>query len=316
MAKHRIVLDCDPGIDDAIALLLALSAPDEITLHSVTTVCGNRPLATTTRNALRILALAGRKDVPVYPGCARAILPGPTTDQNVHGNDGLGDVGLPDTAALPAGEHAVRHLIDTVQEYPGEITICAIGPMTNIALAMIQEPGIIEKIREIVFMGGAAFVPGNTTDRAEFNIWSDPHAAQVVLSSGVPLTMFGLDVTRRARFSREWLAALEQAARSPVTAASIAMLRQYFRGDPCLHDPCVIAHLIDPTLFAAVDVRVDVECSPGPAYGQTVATKVLNKGPSAVPGNCRVITQVENERLLALLAQKLTRQALLLANPG
>jgi purine nucleosidase len=307
LATHHIILDCDPGIDDAIAILLALSAPDIIKLHSVTTVFGNRPLPLTTRNALRVLALAERIDVPVFPGCARPILPGPTSDHNVHGSDGLGDISLPESTHSPANIHAVRHLIETVLSHPGEITICAIGPMTNIALALIEEAGLASKIREIAFMGGAAFGPGNTTVQAEFNIWSDPLAAQVVLSSGVPLTMFSLDVTRRARFTAAWIEALDQGATTPVTVAATAMLHQYLSGDPCLHDPCVVAYLIDPTLFGGVDARVSVDCNPGSAYGRTVATRRTDQSAPAASFNCKIMTTVDNERLLTLVARQVQR---------
>jgi purine nucleosidase len=307
LATKRIILDCDPGIDDAIALFLALSAADVIELHSVTTVFGNRPLACTTRNALRLLAVAGRADIPVFPGCARPILAGSTSDQNVHGTDGLGDIGLADTGTAPAERHAVQHLIQTVLAHPGDITICAIGPMTNIALAMVAEAGLASKIREIVFMGGAAFGPGNTTALAEFNIWSDPHAAEIVMSSGVRLTMFGLDVTREARFDPEWISSLEQGPATPMTVAAVAMLRQYLAGDPCLHDPCVIAYLIDPALFDGVDARVTVDCSLGPGYGRTIAeVTTLQRAPLA-RGNCMIMTKVDNRRLLALLAKYISR---------
>lgn len=302
MARHRIILDCDPGVDDAIALLLAFASPEEIELACITTVAGNVPLADTTRNALRICALAGRADVPVHAGCARPILPGDRHPGGVHGTDGLGDIGLPDAGFGARPEHAVDAIIDAVTRAPGEITLCPIGPMTNIALALIKAPAIADGIKEIVFMGGAAFCPGNSTPEAEFNVWFDPHAAQVVAASGVPMTMFGLDVTRQARITPARLAALAT-PRTPIAAAAVAMMTLYGGGDPCLHDPCVIAHLIDPSLFGGVEAHLAVECASPLTCGRTVAA-VASRHRGAAPPTCRVITTVDQERLFQLLGAR------------
>ncbi|MDX8461328.1 nucleoside hydrolase [Mesorhizobium humile] len=299
MAKSKIIIDCDPGVDDAIALLLAFASPDEIELVGITTVIGNVSLPLTTRNALRVTAMANRQDVPVYAGCSRPIvLPRVQRGASVHGTDGLGDLGVPDATHPIQGQHAVDFIIDTILREPGEITLCPIGPMTNIALALIKEPSIAAKIKQIVFMGGAAFSPGNTATDAEFNIWIDPHAAQVVLSSGIPMTMFGLDVTRHATLTKARFEELERDA-SPLMKTAIAMMRYYGSGDASLHDPCVTAFLIDPTLFEGVDAVIDVDLDQSGAYGRTCAVENGNGSP------IHVITEVDDERLFRLIDRRL-----------
>ncbi|RFB76405.1 nucleoside hydrolase [Methylovirgula sp. 4M-Z18] len=303
MAKHRIIIDCDPGVDDAIALFLAFGSPDEIELVGITTVAGNVPLSNTTRNALRICALAGRADIPVYKGCANGIFPAPGRAGSVHGNDGLGGVDLPNAPFGVQSQHAVDFIIDTVRNAPGEITLCPIGPMTNIALALLKEPSIAQDIKEIVFMGGAAFRPGNSTPEAEFNIWVDPHAAEVVMSSGCRLTMFGLDVTGKAVVTRDRMAAL-RAQPNDVSQESADMLAHYGTGDPMLHDPCVVAHLIDPTLFSGVEARVEVECASPLTRGRTVAA-VSERHRVGRPANCTVITDLDDARFFKLVFDRL-----------
>lgn len=305
MARHRIILDCDPGVDDAIALLLAFASPDAIEVVGITTVAGNVPLAHTTRNALRICALADRSDVPVFAGCSRPILPEGRDPGGVHGSDGLGDIGLPDASFEAGQQHAVDFIVDAVMGSPGEITLCLIGPMTNIALALLKVPAIAGRIKAIVFMGGAAFCPGNSTPEAEFNMWFDPHAAQVVITSGVPMVMFGLDVTGQARMSSERFDALESGS-GRIVQAGVALMRSYGRGDPCLHDPCVIAYLIDPSLFDGVDARLAVDCAPGLSCGRTVAA-VSEQHRKGAPATCRVMTRVDDENLFGLLNRRLRR---------
>ncbi len=305
MAKHRIILDCDPGVDDAIAMLLAFASPDEVEIVGITTVAGNVPLTDTTRNALRVCALAGRPDVPIYAGCARPILPAGRNPGGVHGTDGLGDIGLPDPSVEPETRHAVDFIIDTVTRFPGEITLCPIGPMTNIGLALVKEPAIAGKIKRIVFMGGAAFCPGNSTPEAEFNVWFDPHAAEIMVSAGIAMVMFGLDVTGQARMTAERLAVLE-AGSGPIAGAALAMMRHYGSGDPCLHDPCVIASLIDPSLFDGVDAHLSVDCTSSLTIGRTVAA-VSERHRKGAAATCRVITSVDDERLFRLLDERLRR---------
>ncbi|CDX58944.1 conserved hypothetical protein [Mesorhizobium plurifarium] len=301
MAKSKVIIDCDPGVDDAIALLLAFASPEEIEVVGITTVIGNVSLPSTTRNALRITAMAGRQDIPVHAGCSRPIvMPRHPREASVHGVDGLGDLGVPDATHTAQRQHAVDFIIDTVLREPGEITLCPIGPMTNIALALIKEPAIAAKVKQIVFMGGAAFSQGNTATNAEFNIWIDPHAAQVVLSSGIPMTMFGLDVTRHATLTKTRFEQLERDA-SPIMKTAIAMMRFYGSGDASLHDPCVTAFLIDPTLFKGVDAVIEVELDQSGAYGRTRAVENGSGNDSPI----HVITEVDDERLFRLIDQRL-----------
>ena len=301
--QQRILIDCDPGVDDAIALLLALAAPTEIELLGITCVAGNVPLAQTVRNALRVCALAGRADIPVLAGCARAIMNPAIRGSDVHGTDGLGDSALPDAPHGPAPGHAVDFIIDTITAAPGAVTLCAIGPMTNLALAFVKRPDIAAMVQQVVFMGGAAFCPGNVTPTAEYNVFTDPHAAQIVLSAGVKCTMIGLDVTNHVQVGPAELAAL--AAGGPVAQAAGRMLGSYGRLDPRLHDPCVIAHLLDPTLFTGVDAEVAVACDSPLTLGQTVvATRA--KHLAGRPANCRVLTGVDAAGVFGLLTGRLS----------
>lgn len=304
MTPRRVIIDCDPGVDDAIALLLAFASP-EIRVEAITTVIGNVPLARTTANARRVCDLAGRGDIPIHAGCARPIMAPTDRGSSVHGGDGLGDIGLPEAAGPPEPGHAVDVLIDRLRAAPGEITLCPLGPLTNIALALVKAPDIAPLIKEIVFMGGAAFVPGNTTPAAEFNLAIDPHAAQIVLTAGAPLTMFGLDVTRKALIAEDWMARVE-AERGPRARAAIAMIRSYGRKDACLHDPCVIAHLLDPSLFEGVAARVSVECELPLTRGQTIAA-VSERHRGGLPATCEVITGLAHDRLFTLLAERIAR---------
>lgn len=303
MAPRRIILDCDPGVDDAVAILLALAAPEAVRIEAITTVIGNVMLDRTTANALRIRDLAGRADIPVYAGCPRPIMAPIERRQSVHGGDGLGDIGLPAPMGEAEAEHAVDAIIRIVRDNPGQITLCPIGPMTNIALALIKAPDIAPLIPEIVFMGGSAFRPGNSTPAAEFNFMIDPHAAQIMLTAGIPLTMFGLDVTAQALITPYWMDKVE-AASGTIGRAAVAMLRAYGYGDPCLHDPCVIAHLIDLTLFEGVDAWVEVETSSALTRGQSVAAVQPRHRPEREP-NCRVITSLDSARLFDLLGDRL-----------
>jgi len=305
MSRNRIIIDCDPGVDDAVAILLAFGSSADMEVLGITTVAGNVPIDATTRNALRICRLAGRTDVPVFRGCERPLLPLPPRSASVHGLDGLGDIGLTDANFGTASKHAVDFIIDTVRDHPGEITLCPIGPMTNIAVAMQKAPDLAANVKEIVFMGGAAFCHGNTTPQAEFNIWFDPDAAQIVLASGAKLTMFGLDVTEKALITEKRLATMRSL---PTDAARKAadMLEQYGRGDTGLHDPCVIAHLIDDSLFSGVHAKVAIDLAEPVNRGKTVAQEAGSSDRSEA-STCRVITDLDDQRFFALLNERLAR---------
>jgi purine nucleosidase len=298
---RRIIIDCDPGVDDAVALALAFASP-ELEVLGVTTCFGNRSLATTTRNALQLCELLGQSGLPVHRGCERAIMAPFDRWLKVHGGDGLGDAGLPEPAKAVADSHAVDFIIDQVMARPGEVTLCPIGPMTNLALAIIKEPRLVGALAGIVFMGGAAFRPGNRTPVAEFNFHADPNAAQVMLSAGAPLVMFGLDVTAKATVSDAALGRI--AAGGPRGATLACMMRAYGAADPHLHDPCVIAYLLQPELFGGVEAHVSVICDPPELHGQSLAA-VSERHLAGRAPNCRVITDVDRDGLEALLVARL-----------
>ncbi|RUX20070.1 nucleoside hydrolase [Mesorhizobium sp. M2A.F.Ca.ET.037.01.1.1] len=302
MPKHRIVIDCDPGVDDAVAILLAFASP-EIEVLGITTVAGNVPLEYTTRNALRICELAGRTDVPVFAGCRHAMFPTPPRTSSVHGDDGLGDVGILEPSRQKHPLHAVDFIVETILKNPGEITLCAIGPLTNVALALVKEPAIASKLKQIVFMGGAAFCPGNTTPAAEFNIWFDPLAGQIILNSGARLVMFGLDVTNKVIVTSDRVGVLQNGG-SEIARQAASMMVNYGGKDPALHDPCVTAFLIDPSLFDGVHAKVEIDYASSLNRGRTVAA-ISERHRENAPANCYVVTTADDVKLFDLLNQRL-----------
>ena len=312
MSARKVILDCDPGLDDAIALLVALASPEEIDLLGVTCIAGNVPLPLILRNARIVVELSGRRDVPVFAGCARPMRRPLATGERVHGKTGLDGYAWPEPTLPVAEGHAVEFIIDTcLAAEDGSITLCPIGPMTNVATAIRREPGILPKLREIAFMGGAVLGRGNVTQVAEFNIRADPHAADIVLRSGAPLTMFGLDVTHKAITTPDRLAAI-RAIGTPVSDAAAGMLSFYDRCDverygapgAPLHDPCVVAWLLRPELFRGKDCHVAVETESELTVGQTVADwwGVTGKKP-----NCRVMTDIDADGYYALIRERLAR---------
>jgi purine nucleosidase len=277
MGSRRIIIDTDPGQDDAVAILLALASP-ELDVIGITTVAGNVPQPLVTENALKLVELAGRPDVPVYAGCVRPMVRELFTAEYVHGPTGIDGADLPPPAVEARAEHAVDFIVETcMAAEPGSITLCPVGPLTNIAMAIVKEPRIVTKIREIALMGGGFFEGGNTTPVAEFNIYVDPHAAHIVFRSGAPITVFPLDVTHKALVAPEDIAAFRSLA-TPVGDAVAGMLGFYERHDvekygmvgAPLHDPCVIAYLIEPALFSGKQVHVAVEIGSEATIGQTV----------------------------------------------
>ena len=277
MNGRPLIIDCDPGQDDAVALLLAFASPRELDVLAVTTVAGNVALGHTTRNGLRICELAGRRDVAVHAGCARPILGPPATAAHIHGDDGLAGAELPEPAEAPRAQHAVDVLIETVMARKGEITLAALGPLTNIARAMVKEPRMAPGLREIVVMGGSLGA-GNVTPFAEFNIHADPHAAAAVFSAGAPLTMIGLDVTHRAIATAPRVAAIRDLGRpaADTVAAMMALhlgRRENTAGEAggAVHDACVVAYLLRPDLFATRAMRIAVETADAAELGRTRA---------------------------------------------
>lgn len=310
MAEHRIIIDCDPGQDDAIAILLALASPDEIELLGITTVAGNVPLRLTETNARKVLELAGRTAVPVWKGCHRPLVETLETAEYVHGETGLNGVDLPEpTMPLNPG-HAIDAIIEIVMAAePQTVTLCPLGPLTNIAMAMLKEPALAARLKAIVLMGGAIGL-GNVTPAAEFNIYVDPHAAKLVFESGAPITMLGLDVTHQVLVSKPRLEAI-RALGTPVGLA-VAGLADFFNrfdseryaadGAP-LHDPCVIARLIDPSLFKGKHCHVAIEIEGG-SKGRTN----VDWHPRAKrQPNALVISDVDADRFFTLLTERLAR---------
>lgn len=300
----RLVFDCDPGIDDALALLLACGSP-QFEMLGVTSVAGNRPAHITTANACRLLGLAGRDDVTVYGGASRPLAQAQARCNLVHGEDGLGGVPLP-AGRPPAAEHASDFIARTlITEPAGSVTLVAVGPLTNLALAEIKHPGVLRRARSLVVMGGAAFRPGNVTPSAEFNFYADPLAAQTVMDSGSEVHMFGLDVTSKALMSEAWIAALGELG---TRAGRVAhdMLRAYAQQDPLLHDACPVAWLLEPTLFAGEPCAVTVDWRPGLTEGQSCTQRMSGRRP-AERANAMVYTHVETPRLLALVREHLGR---------
>jgi purine nucleosidase len=311
MTARPIVLDCDPGHDDALAILLALASPVELEVLAVTAVAGNVPLALTATNARKVCALAGRADVPVYAGCERPLVRPLETAEYVHGQSGLDGAELPEPAAPLAPGHAADAIIEILRARPaGTATLCPTGPLTNVALAMIKAPDIVPRIREVVLMGGAIGL-GNVTPSAEFNIYVDPHAARVVFESGAPLVMHGLDATHQALCTPKHVEAIRAAGTevARVVAGWLEFYNRYDRrladdpGGP-MHDPCVIAYLLRPELFAGRACRVDIETTGEVTLGRTVVDWRDRLGR---PPNAMVINRVDAEGFFALLTERLGR---------
>jgi len=295
-----LLIDCDPGIDDALALLLAAAAPG-LALRAVTCVAGNRPVEQTAPNARRILDLAGADGVPVYAGCARPLAQPEPRSNLVHGADGLGGVELPLRGRVQA-RHAVDVIIEALQSAPaGSLHLVALGPLTNLALAELRTPGLLKRAARIDIMGGAADRPGNVTPHAEFNFHCDPLAAQIVLCAGAAVQVFGLDVTSQTAMSEAWRASIA-ALGTPVASAAHAMLQAYANVDPLLHDACPVAALIEPGLFGGEPRRMRVEWRDAVSEGRLV-TEAPRAEPTAGDGWGRgqLITSVDNTRLLALV---------------
>lgn len=290
-----LIIDCDPGVDDALALLVALGSP-ELELLAVTTVAGNRPVDVTYRNARRLLALAGRPDIPVYRGCERPIAHGTARCNLFHGEDGLGGVELPD-APHKETMHAVDVLAERLMAAPaGSITVVAVGPLTNLAMAEILHPGLLRRAKALLIMGGAARCPGNVTPHAEFNFHCDALAVHVVLNAGAPVSLFGLDVTSQAVMSNEWIASMPVQTRCGKAAHD--MLVAYATADPLLHDACPVAYLIEPKLFSGEACTVSVDYRPDPTEGLLTA---LAPEKAAHGAQAQVLTDVHCDRLLALV---------------
>jgi purine nucleosidase len=267
----RIILDCDPGVDDALAIVFAHGHPG-IDLLGITTVAGNVGLAKTTANALAVCEFIGAGGTPVAAGCAGPLLRPALDARQVHGDSGLGGAILPPPAAGPAPGHAIDYIIDTARAAPGEITLVATGPLTNIALAVLREPRLADWVRGFVTMGGSTG-RGNTTPAAEFNMWADPEAAAVVFRAGWTVVQLGLDVTLRTGATPAVLQRMRDLG--PLgTELLLPALDQYTSvsepGGPAVHDVCAVAWVAQPELFGLVPARVQVETTGQLTAGMTV----------------------------------------------
>jgi pyrimidine-specific ribonucleoside hydrolase len=283
-----LVIDTDPGIDDALAILLALASP-EVDLRLVTTVHGNVEVSQTTENALRVLHLAGRSDVPVAAGAAASLVhPQPERAGHVHGAAGLGGVELPPSPAAADPRPAVVALADLLTSSPGPVTVAAVGPLTNLALLLRVFPEAAARIGRLVVMGGAAFRPGNVTPAAEFNVWADPEAAQVVFSSAVPTVMVGLDVTMPTVLGEEDIARF--AAAGPIGAQAAAILQQYLHharaayrtSGVVVHDALALTEAIRPGFLGTTRRGVVVDTGLGVDRGRTLVDAAVSTAPTAV----------------------------------
>ena len=312
MSARKIIIDTDPGQDDAVALLLALASPNDLEVLGITCVAGNVPLELTQKNARMICEVAGRSDVPVHAGCDAPLSRPLVTAEHVHGKTGLDGPELWEPQLQLTEGHAVDFIIHSLRRHaPGTVTLCPLGPLTNIATAFQKAPDIVSRVKEVVLMGGAYFEVGNVTPAAEFNIYVDPEAAKVVFSSGVPLVVMPLDVTHKALATRPRV----QAIRALDTRAGhfTADMLDFFerfdvakygsQGGP-LHDPCVIAYLLNPELFSGRHVNVEIETQSELTLGMTVADwwGVTDRAPNAL-----FIGEVDRDGFFSLLSERINQ---------
>lgn len=277
MTPKHIILDTDPGIDDSLAILLAAASP-EIVLDGVVSVHGNVSTEQTTRNALAVLELAKSSHVPVYKGCALPLVKESLLSPETHGDSGLGYAELPEPPTQPQAGHGSDYIIEQIMSRPGEITLVCIGPLTNIALAIRQEPRVVQNVKEVFIMGGAIQHPGNTTAQAEYNTFVDPHAAHIVFHSGMPMTLTPLDVTYRCIFTQVDLKRLQKID-SPVTKFIADSTRFYMEFHDeyqsiqgcVINDPMTLALTYMPEICDYQDLVVDVDLSTGVGLGNTFA---------------------------------------------
>jgi pyrimidine-specific ribonucleoside hydrolase len=304
-----LVIDCDPGVDDAMAILLALASP-ELELLAVTTVAGNLPLETTTRNALRVLALAGREDVPVAAGAARPLVVPKWRDAAVvHGADGLGGAPAPEPRAAVVPMHAVDLLAEVLERSEQPVLLAPIGPLTNVALLAALRPELLPRLGKVAMMGGSDG-HGNKTPAAEFNVWFDPEGAARTFDSGLDITMVGLNVTHKAMLAEEDVERIRD--RGPIGAVAAAMLDHYLdwhgrnrgvRSVP-VHDALAVATLVRPELVTTIDALVTVDTTAGPARGMTLVDRYRSEGEAA---NALVAVGVDRDAFVTFLCERLAR---------
>lgn len=308
--SRSIIIDCDPGHDDAMALILALASP-ELKIEAVTTSAGNQTPEKTLRNALRILTLLKRRDIPVAGGAQKPLLRELIIADNVHGESGLDGPVLPEPDFAPQAENAVELIARVLRASPRPVTLVATGPLTNIALFLASHTELTPKIERIVIMGGSVML-GNWTPAAEFNIYVDPEAAERVFQSGIPLTMAGLDVTHKAQVMSEDIERFRQLG-NPVADVVAGLLdffmlyhrqeRWGFKGAP-LHDPCTIAWLLAPELFQSVDRWVGIETQGKYTQGMTVTDFYQL---TVKPANTQILMDIDRQGFIDLLVERVSR---------
>ncbi|OJU91979.1 MAG: nucleoside hydrolase [Shinella sp. 65-6] len=308
---RKIIIDTDPGQDDAAAIMLALGSP-ELDILGITTVAGNVPLSRTSTNARIILEFCSRPDIKVFAGADRPIARPLVTAEHVHGKTGLDGPDLHEPQMPLQAQHAVDFIIETLKREPsGTVTLCTLGPLTNIATALEKAPGIAGRVRELVMMGGGFFEGGNITPAAEFNIYVDPEAAAAVFRSGIPIVMMPLDVTHKVLTLKSRVETLREIGNRPALAL-VAMLEFFERfdvekygsdGGP-LHDPTVIAYLLKPALFGGRDCNVEIETASPLTAGMTVVDWWQVTGRRH---NARVMRDVDADGFFALLTERVAR---------
>lgn len=297
----KVIIDVDTGIDDALAMIYALHSP-ELDILGFTTCFGNNIVYETTRNTLRVLELVGRTDIPVFPGAAE-----PLSRVNrkqlpiaIHGFDGLADVKIPDAKVLPLSQPASTFIVEQVKKFPGEITLITLGTLTNVALAIKEDPELVTKVKNVAVMGGAVLCPGNVTPAAEANIYADPEAAQFVFQSGIPIMLVGLDVTMQTLLPRacveEWRSIGTELSTFLADISDFYMdayLKRYPSINGCaLHDPLVVGAVIDSTFVKTFPMYVEVDTEGEQSVGRTVA----DREPNHPPANMQVCLEVDSER--------------------
>jgi purine nucleosidase len=308
----KLIFDCDPGVDDAVALFMAFASPQDLEILAITTVGGNVSADLTARNAAVIRQIAGREDVPIYAGAKVPLIRPPIDAGAFHGESGLGTLPIFEPTAGLADGHAANVIVDLVMRHaPGEVTLAVTGPFTNLALAMRLEPAIIPRLGPVVVMGGARREGGNITASAEYNIWADPHAAEVVFASGAQCVVMGLDVTHQVRSDPARTAAIA-AIDTPAARASANLLefsnaleRDIVGGVGApIHDPCVIAYILAPDLFTLRPCELKVETASPLTVGHT-AVEFRMKDPAAA--KILWATHADADGVFALLNELLAR---------
>lgn len=308
MANNKLVwIDTDTGVDDAFALVSSFELPG-IEVVGISAVCGNVEIEKTFKNARNVVSLCGKEDVPVYKGASKPLIVDLHPAYNVHGEDGLGGVVIPESKAKVETESAIDALYKKAKELNGELYVVAVGPLTNIATVIYKYPDVVKYIKEIVMMGGSIAVGGNCSSAAEFNIYGDPHAAQAVLKSGIPITMFPLDVTMKSVLFRDEIETLkleeDEVGKFCYKSSAIPMnlYKSLGLGDVmCLHDTCPLAYLSSPDLFSGKKAGVYVETQSTISLGRTVSDLYVHADKLFDNKNVMVITDVDRDRLAKIV---------------